>query len=169
MATWSKTLAGWLIGLVLQTAPAAAREPAPDSLAAAPPAVHGAVLELSETVHDFGDVPRRGGDLSCEITFTNRGDAPLVLSRLVTSNSCLKATCSRRPVAPGRSGVIRIVYQPLKSEAGSFSRVIRIGSNAQAGDTQITVCGHSFESEVPVRKTRHGRTKVRIKERNPKR
>lgn len=129
--------------------------------------VHGAVLRLSETVHDFGDVPRRGGDLDCEITFTNAGDAPLVVSRLVTSNSCLKASCLRRPVAPGKQGTIRIVYQPLKSEAGAFSRVIQIGSNAHAGDTQITVCGNSFEQELPVRRERSGKTKMKIKEKRP--
>jgi len=125
--------------------------------------VHGAVLHLSETVCDFGDIPRRGGDLRREIAFTNTGDKPLVVTRLVTSNSCLKATCSRRPVAPGGKGVIRIVYQPLKSEAGAFNRVIRIGSNAVAGETHLTVCGNSFEEQVPVRKVKVGKTKVKIK------
>jgi len=125
--------------------------------------VHGAVLHLSETVCDFGDIPRRGGDLRCEIAFTNTGDKPLVVTRLVTSNSCLKATCSRRPVAPGGKGVIRIVYQPLKSEAGAFNRMIRIGSNAVAGETHLTVCGNSFEEQVPVRKVKVGKTKVKIK------
>ena len=169
MATWIRNLAGVLTGLVLSVTATAMQPPAADTLvvAAAPHpdsvAVHGAVLHLAETEHDFCDVPRRGGDLSCEITFINAGDTPLVVSRLVTSNSCLKATCSRRPVAPGRQGVIRIVYQPLKSEVGAFSRVIRIGSNAQAGDTQITVCGNSFEEAVPVRKIRSGKTKVKIK------
>lgn len=113
--------------------------------------VRGAELRLSETEYDFGDIPRRGGDLCCEITFTNTGDAPLVVTRLVTSNSCLKASCSRRPVAPGDCGVIRIVYQPIKSEPGAFNRIIRIGSNAVAGDTHITVRGNSFE-QVPVRR-----------------
>ena len=165
MATWIRNLTCVLAGLLPSALPAAAQELPPDSaaVAAAPAPVHGAVLQLSETLHDFGDVPRRGGDLSCEITFTNAGDTPLVVSRIVTSSSCLRATCSRRPVAPGRSGVIRIVYQPLKSEAGTFSRVIQLGSNAQAGDTQITVCGHSFDADPPVRRERPGKTKVKLK------
>ena len=125
--------------------------------------VHGAVLHLSETVCDFGDIPRRGGDSSREIEFANTGDRPLVITRLVTSNSCLKASCSRRPLPPGGKGVIRIVYQPLKSEPGAFSRVIRIGSNAVAGETQLTVCGNSFEEPVPVRKVKVGKTRVKIK------
>lgn len=149
--------------------PAVAQELPADSLFAAPQGgsdslpQHGAVLRLEATLHDFGDVPRRGGDLSCEIVFTNAGDAPLVVSRLVTSSSCLRASCSRRPVAPGARGTIRILYQPLKSGAGAFSRVIRIGSNAVAGDVQITVCGNSFDSDAPHRRGRHGRNKLKIK------
>lgn len=126
--------------------------------------IHGAELRLAETVYDFGDVPRRGGDLCCEIPFTNTGDVPLVVTRLVTSNSCLKVSCSRRPIAPGGGGVIRIVYQPLKSEAGAFSRVVQIGSNSIAGDTHITVQGNSFEEQVPVRRRfLFWKTKVKIK------
>ena len=168
---WRRILCGLLIAFGCPAGTAAAQELQPDSVAAVQPialpdsaALQGAVLHLAERVHDFGDIPRRGGDLACEIAFTNAGSAPLVISRVVTSSSCLKASWSRRPVAPGESGVIRIVYQPLKSEAGAFSRVIQIGSNAQTGDTQITVCGHSFDEEVPSRRFfRFGRTKLKVK------
>ncbi len=130
--------------------------------------VRGAVLELNEVRHDFGDVPRKGGDLTCEIGFTNTGDAPLVVTRLITSNSCLKASCSRRPVAPGGKGVIRIVYQPLKSEAGAFNRIVQICSNAAAGTSTITVSGNSFDAPLPARKVKwiggkQGKTKLKVK------
>ena len=94
------------VGFIMSFGTLAARE---RGLQADTTVVRGAELRLSMTVCDFGDVPRRGGDLSCEIAFTNTGDAPLVVSRLITSSSCLRASCSRRPVAPGDSGVIRIV------------------------------------------------------------
>ena len=149
----------WLLGALLSMQPMGACGQSADTTAV----VHGAELRLAETEYDFGDIPRRGGDLCCEIAFTNTGDAPLVFTRTVTSNSCLKVSCPRRPVASGDSGVIRIVYQPLKSEAGAFNRVIRIGSNAVAGDTQITVRGNSFETEVPARrKFLFWKTKVKI-------
>ena len=99
------------VGFIMSFGTLAARE---RGLQADTTVVRGAELRLSMTVCDFGDVPRRGGDLSCEIAFTNTGDAPLVVSRLITSSSCLRASCSRRPVAPGDSGVIRIVYQLSK-------------------------------------------------------
>lgn len=107
----------------------------------------GAVIRLHESHHHFGDVPRRGGDLSYELHFTNEGTVPLVLTRVVTSCSCLKAHFQRRPVAVGEEGVIRIVYEPQKSEPGAFNKVIQIYSNAEAGRVIFTVQGNSIEGE----------------------
>lgn len=108
-------------------------------------AVSGAAIRLHATQHNFGDAPRRGGDLVYELHYTNEGTAPLVLTRVVTSCSCLKAHFHRRPVAVGEQGVIRIVYEPQKSEPGSFSKVIQIYSNAASGRVIFTVQGNALE------------------------
>ncbi|WP_418983606.1 DUF1573 domain-containing protein [Alistipes sp.] len=123
----------------------------------------GAVLRFAQTSHDFGDVARKGGDLTYEFAFTNAGDAPLVLTRVITSCSCLKASFSKKPVAPGGSGVVRIVYEPHKAEPGVFNKVIQVCSNAASGRDLITVQGNSIDGRQPVRKIRTGRTKVKIK------
>lgn len=123
----------------------------------------GAALRFETTRHDFGDVPRRGGDLVCEFAFTNAGDAPLVLTRVITSCSCLKASFSKKPVAPGGTGIIRIVYEPHKADPGVFNKVIQICSNAPSGRDIVTVQGNSIDDGQPVRKVRAGRTKVKIK------
>ena len=72
----------------------------------------GALLRFTESVYDFGRVPRRGGDLAHDFVFVNEGTVPLVVTRVFTSCSCLKASYSKRPVAPGGEGVIRITYEP---------------------------------------------------------
>ena len=77
--------------------------------------VKGAHLRLENATYNFGDVPRKGGDLVREFRFVNDGTAPLVLVRVITSCSCLKASFSKRPVEPADSGVIRIIYEPHKS------------------------------------------------------
>lgn len=88
----------------------------------------GAHLKLENATYDFGDVPRKGGDLVREFRFVNDGTAPLVLVRVITSCSCLKASFSKRPVEPADSGVIRITYEPHKSEPGAFNKVIQVYS-----------------------------------------
>lgn len=122
----------------------------------------GAHLSLAASSCDFGDVPRKGGDLVHEFAFTNDGTAPLVLLRVITSCSCLKASYTKRPVAPGDSGVIRITYEPHKSEPGAFNKVIQIYSNSTAERDVITVQGNSISDEGS-QKVKTDRLKVKIK------
>lgn len=119
----------------------------------------GARLKLYEVSHNFGDVSRRGGDLVYEITFRNEGTAPLVLTRVVTSCSCLKVHFSKRPVAPNEEGRLKIIYEPHKSEAGTFNKVIQIYSNAEGGREIITVQGNSIE--MPKIKVKNEKVKVK--------
>ena len=106
----------------------------------------------------------RGGDLSCEIAFTKYGRCPFgrlsvdyvqfVPSRVLFPSS--GSSWRQR----GNTHCL----SALKSEAGAFNRVIRIGSNAVAGEMQITVRGNSFDAPVPVRRRfGFGKTRVKIK------
>ena len=123
--------------------------------------VKGAHLRLENATYNFGDVPRKGGDLVHEFRFTNDGTEPLVLLRVIISCSCLKADFSKRPVAPGDSGVVRITYQPHKSEPGAFNKVIQIYSNSVDGRDVVTVQGNSIDEDPVKVKTRGGRTKIK--------
>ena len=107
----------------------------------------GAAIRLHEVHHNFGDVARRGGDLVYELHYKNEGDQPLVLTRVVTSCSCLKAHFQHRPLKAGDEGVIRIVYEPQKSEPGAFSKVIQIYSNSASGRVIFTVQGNALDGE----------------------
>ena len=117
----------------------------------------GAHLKLENATYDFGDVPRKGGDLVREFRFVNDGTAPLVLVRVITSCSCLKASFSKRPVEPADSGVIRITYEP-----GAFNKVIQVYSNSVDGRDVITVQGNSIEGQ-PRGKIKTERVKVKYK------
>ena len=105
--------------------------------------------------------PATGGDLVREFTFTNDGTAPLVVTRVITSCSCLKASFPKRPVPPGGQGVIRITYEPHKSEPGVFNKVIQVYSNSVDGRDVITVQGNSIDT--PPRKIKTDKVKVKYK------
>lgn len=113
--------------------------------AAAAQTTDGAHLKLDAATLDFGDVQRRGGDLVREIGFVNDGSSPLVILSVTTSCSCLKADYSRKPVAAGERGVIKIIYEARKMELGVFHRVIQVRSNSADGVNLITVQGNSLE------------------------
>lgn len=128
------------------TAEAVLPEPRADSPAADPAPTQGARLRVERPTYNFGDVSRKGGDLVHEFVFTNDGTAPLVVTRVVTSCSCLKTSYPKRPVPPGESGVILVTYEPHKSEPGAFNKVIHIYSNSVDGRDVITVQGNSFDA-----------------------
>lgn len=119
----------------------------------------GARLRFLEQNHNFGDIARKGGDLTHEFRFRNEGDTPLVITRVVTSCSCLKGSFSKRPVVPRAEGVLRIIYEPHKSEAGVFNKVIFVYSNSADGNELITVQGNSIERVPADRAARNKKKK----------
>ncbi len=113
----------------------------------------GAHLSLVNSTCDFGEISRRGKDLVREIEYVNNGTSPLVVLSVTTSCSCLKADFSRKPVAPNGRGVIRIICEVRKMDAGVFHRVIRVNSNSADGVRLITVQGNATDNSEKAEKT----------------
>ena len=104
------------------------------------------VMVFDRLTHNFGDVPRKGGDLVKEFRFVNKGDAPLVIKKITKSCSCMSVVYSRKPVMPGQAAVIKIKYEPHKVEAGVFNKVVQIYSNDATGKVRlITIQGNSVD------------------------
>lgn len=105
----------------------------------------GAHIAFAENVHDFGDVARRGGDVTKDFEFVNDGTEPLVVTGVKISCTCIKAEYSKRPVPVGGKGSVRLIYEPHKMEAGTFYRVVEVHSNSTEGVSLLTVHGHSVD------------------------
>lgn len=110
-----------------------------------PSAYEGAHLRMDRPMYNFGDVARKGGDLIHDFKLVNDGSTPLVITRVITSCSCLKASFPKKPVKAGDTAIIRITYEPNKSEPGVFHKVIQIYSNSVSGRHVITVQGNSLD------------------------
>ena len=102
-------------------------------------------LTLLQKGYDLGPIPEDGGTVSRVYTFRNSGNAPLVVVRAETSCTCTKASFSKRPVAPGERGVVKVIYEPHKKEPGAFSKVIQIFSTSIEGRNVLTVRGNSID------------------------
>lgn len=105
------------------------------------------VMVFDRLTHNFGDVPRKGGDLIKEFRFVNKGDAPLVIKKITKSCSCMSVVYSRKPVMPGESAVIKIKYEPHKVEPGIFHKAIQIYSNESTEVRLITIQGNSVDNK----------------------
>ena len=106
------------------------------------------IIVFERTSYDFGDVPRKGGDLIKEFRFSNKGDAPLVIKKITKSCSCISVSYSRKPVLPGEKSVIKVKYEPHKVEAGIYHKVIQIYTNYSKDASLITIQGNSVDADM---------------------
>lgn len=77
----------------------------------------GGVIKFDKTVHDFGDIMISDGEQHCKFKFTNISDKPIVLHRVITSCGCTEPDWDKRPLRPGESGEIDIVF---KNDQGPY-------------------------------------------------
>ena len=135
-----------MLAAMFATGRAAASVTEADSLQTDSVQMHGARISFAEESHDFGDIPRRGGDAEWRFEFVNDGDEPLIITQVATTCTCLKYKYPRRPVAAGQRGHIDISYQPHKTEAGAFHRVVMVYSNAAEGRRMLIIQGNSIDN-----------------------
>lgn len=105
----------------------------------------GAHLKFECTEYDFGNVSRKGENKSCCFKFVNDGTEPLVILSAVTSCSCLKTDFSRKPIAVGESGEIRLILESKKVDKGVFHRVIQVNSTSVGGTEILTIKGVAID------------------------
>ena len=105
------------------------------------------VMVFDSVSHNFGDVPRKGGDLVKEFRFVNKGDAPLVIKKITKSCSCISVHYSRKPVMPGQEATIKVKYEPHKVEPGTFHKVVQIYTNESKDVRLITIQGNSIDKK----------------------
>ena len=106
----------------------------------------GAIITFAETTHDFGYIQESGGAVSHQFTFTNTGTKPLIIVSAHASCGCTKPECPKKPIEPGKTGVVKITYKP-KNRPGAFDKIVSITSNAKTVHLRIRGCVISATSK----------------------
>lgn len=97
-------------------------------------------LNFKATEHDFGTIKEDGGVATCVFSFTNNGDAPLLLNNVQASCGCTVPQWSKDPVLPGKEGQIKISYDP-RNRPGSFKKSISVYSNSNPSVVVLYIMG----------------------------
>ena len=105
--------------------------------------IKGAHIKFEQTEYDFGEISRSGENGVCLFRFVNDGTEPLVVFSATTTCSCLKAEFSRKPVAPGEEGIVKLTLEAKKVDRGIFHRVVQIHSTSTSGTEILTIKGIS--------------------------
>ncbi len=88
-----------------------------------------AILSFNSAEHDFGKV-KAGEKVASIFIYTNSGSSDLVITHASASCGCTVPKFSKKPVPPGGSGTIEVVFDTSGRE-GVQSKTVVIQSNAE--------------------------------------
>lgn len=103
-----------------------------------------AVIATEVTSHDFGEFKEADGKVSHTFVIQNKGQAPLVITRVIASCGCTTPEWTKEPIAPGKTGNIKVTYDP-SGRPGPFSKTISVYSNGKTGSYILTIRGEVKE------------------------
>lgn len=103
-----------------------------------------AVIKFKTEVIDYGTI-EQNSDGTRNFTFTNEGDAPLLITRVKTSCGCTVPSYSKAPIMPGDSGELEIKYNTKK--LGAFTKTVTVTSNAEGGNKILKIKGNIIASK----------------------
>jgi hypothetical protein len=87
-----------------------------------------AVISFTEYEHNFGKV-KEGEKVAYMFNFSNSGTTALVVSSAVASCGCTVPKYSGKPVAPGKTGNIEVLFN-TEGRSGIQTKTITVRSNA---------------------------------------
>ena len=99
-------------------------------------------IKFDKTTHDFGTFSENNPVVSCVFTFTNIGDAPLVIHQAVASCGCTVPDYTKEPILPGKTGTIKVTYNGTGKYPGHFKKSITLRTNAKTEMLRLYIEGN---------------------------
>jgi hypothetical protein len=106
------------------------------------------VINFEVKTHEFGKINEKDGPVTYVFEFVNKGDAPLVVSRVQASCGCTTPTWTKEPVEAGKKGVVTVTYNPA-GRPGMFTKTITIYSNDTKEQAVLIIKGEVIPTAKP--------------------
>lgn len=106
------------------------------------------VINFEVKTHEFGKINEKDGPVTYVFEFVNKGDAPLVVSRVQASCGCTTPTWTKEPVESGKKGVVTVTYNPA-GRPGMFTKTITIYSNDTKEQAVLIIKGEVIPTAKP--------------------
>lgn len=94
----------------------------------------GPKIAFDTRVYDFGTI-KRHADGTCSFMFTNKGDAPLMITKVTAACGCTVPQYPREPILPGKSAEIKVKYNT--KTVGAFTKTISVSTNDPGNSTVV--------------------------------
>ena len=106
-----------------------------------------AQIKFDKVTHNFGTFSEAQAVQECTFTFTNAGTAPLVINQAVASCGCTVPAYTKEPVAPGKTGQIKVTYNGKGKFPGHFKKSITVRTNGKPEMTRLYIEGTMEEAK----------------------
>lgn len=106
-----------------------------------------AEIKFDKTTYNFGKFSESSPRVSCVFTFTNTGNAPLIINQAVASCGCTVPEYTKAPVKPGAKGQIKVTYNGAGKFPGHFKKSITVRTNGKVEMTRLYVEGDMEEAK----------------------
>ena len=93
-------------------------------------------MEFEKAEHDFGNIPK-GENVEHNFTFTNTGQAPLVITNAKSTCGCTVPTWTKEPVQPGETGEMLVKFNG--SGNGQVTKTVTVTANTEAGTERLRI------------------------------
>jgi len=110
------------------------------------------VISFDKKEWDWGSFSEDNPIQKCVFTFTNTGDAPLVINQAVASCGCTVPKFTKTPVRPGETGTINVTYSGKGKVPGHFRKSITVHSNGKPEIVRLYIEGIMTEGKVANKK-----------------
>ena len=102
-------------------------------------------ISFDTFTHDFGSFPETEPVQTCSFTFTNTGNAPLIINQATASCGCTVPTYTKTPIAPGEKGTIDVTYNGSGRIPGHFKKTITVRTNGTTEVVRLYIEGEMTE------------------------
>ncbi|WP_423129165.1 DUF1573 domain-containing protein [Gaoshiqia sp. Z1-71] len=100
-----------------------------------------AKIVFEKMEHDFGTFQEDAGPQAYNFSFVNNGATPLILNNVQASCGCTTPEWTKKPVAPGEKGLIKVSYNP-QNRPGPFNKTITVSANGDVPRTILRIKGN---------------------------
>ncbi|WP_163718182.1 DUF1573 domain-containing protein [Mangrovibacterium lignilyticum] len=108
-----------------------------------------AKIVFETTEHDFGSFKEAAGPQAYNFAFQNSGATPLILNNVQASCGCTTPEWTKKPIAPGEKGFIKVSYNPA-NRPGAFNKSITVTSNGETPRTILRIKGTVEQREKTI-------------------
>lgn len=98
-------------------------------------------IKFEKMDHPFGNIKEDAGPAVYNFNFANIGKVPLVIGSVNASCGCTTPEWSKTPVLPGKTGFIKVSYDP-KNRPGNFTKTVTVSANVPNSTRVLTISGN---------------------------